>query len=140
MPELYLSRSIIRHQAAYYRLLQKRRETGEWEEWILYMLTGVEQTAIEGIELIGNIKKLMQQYKQAIRNELPKLYSQDLLNNLFQYPYTKIEFIERDLNVSRSTAIRYLEELVKKGLLSKQKIGRDNFYLNAPLFALLAGK
>jgi Fic family protein len=68
------------------------------------------------------------------------LYSQDLLNNLFQYPYTKIEFIEKDLKVSRSTAIRYLEALVEKGLLKKQKIGRDNFFVNEPLFALLSGK
>jgi Fic family protein len=140
LPVLYLSRYIIRHKADYYRLLQKVRETGEWEEWILYMLTGIEQTAIESIDLIGSIKKLMQNNKQTLRNELPKLYSQDLLNNLFKYPYTKIEFIERDLSVSRSTAIRYLETLVKKGLLIKQKIGRDNFYMNEPLFTLLSGK
>ncbi len=97
MPVLYLSRYISRHKSDYYRLLQKVRETGEWEEWILYILTGVEQTAMESIELIGSIKKLMQQYKQTIRKELPKLYSQDLLNNLFKYPYTKIEFLEREI-------------------------------------------
>lgn len=140
LPILYLSRYIIRHKADYYRLLQQVRETDEWEEWILYMLTGVEQTAIESIDLIGNIKTLMQQYKQAIRNGLPKLYSQDLLNNLFKYPYTKIEFLERDLQISSRTAVRYLEALIEKGLLQKQKVGRDNFYLNEPLFALLSGK
>ena len=139
LPVLYLSRYIIRHKADYYRLLQKVRDSDEWEEWIMYMLDGVEQTAIESISLISNLKKLMQQYKQSIRGELPKLYSQDLLNNLFKYPYTKIEFIEKDLGVSRSTAIRYLDALVEKQLLNKQKIGRDNFYINKPLFNLLAG-
>ncbi|MBO9681198.1 MAG: Fic family protein, partial [Flavisolibacter sp.] len=114
-------------------------ETGNWEEWILYMLDGVEQTATESIELIGNIKRLMQEYKQTLRNELPKLYSQDLLNNLFKYPYTKIEFLERDLKVSSRTAIRYLDALIEKGLLKKQKIGRDNFYLNEELLRLLSG-
>ncbi|MEO6255004.1 MAG: Fic/DOC family N-terminal domain-containing protein [Ferruginibacter sp.] len=135
---LYLSRYIIQHTNDYYRLLQKVRQTGEWEEWIIYMLDGIEQTANESIILIGNIKKLMQQYKQTIRTELPKIYSQDLLNNLFKYPYTKIEYLEKDLDISRSTAIRYLKELEKLNLLVKQKIGRDNFYINKQLFDLLA--
>lgn len=138
LPVLYLSRYIIKNKTDYYRLLQVVRETGKWEDWILYMLTGVEQTAIESIELIGKIKNLMQYYKNTIRNELPKLYSQDLLNDLFKYPYTKIEFIERNLGISNRTAVRYLEALIKKGLLQKQKIGRDNFYLNEQLFALLS--
>ena len=140
LPVLYLSRYIIRNKNDYYRLLQVVRETGEWEEWILYMLKGIEETATESIGLIGNIKSLMQQYKQAIRQQLPKLYSQDLLNNLFRYPYTKIEFLERDLGVSSRTATRYLEALIAEGLLEKQKLGRDNFYLNQQLFHLLSGK
>ena len=138
LPVLYLSRYIIQHKNDYYRLLQKVRETGEWEEWIIYMLNGIEITANESIVLIGAIKELMQHYKQTIRTQLPKLYSQDLLNNLFKYPYTKIEYIERDIEVSRNTAIRYLESLVREKLLVKQKIGRDNFYINQPLFNLLA--
>jgi Fic family protein len=138
LPVLYLSRYIIGTKNDYYRLLQKVRETGEWEEWILYMLQGVQQTAEEGIVLINTIRKQMQQYKQDIRNKFPKMYSQDLLNNLFKYPYTKIEFIQRDLGVSRSTAIRYLESLVLEGFVQKQKNGRDNFYVNMPLFKLLS--
>jgi Fic family protein len=140
LPVLYLSRYIIKHKNQYYRLLQAVRETGEWEEWILYMLDGVEQTANESIILIGNIKELMQAYKEKIRTDLPKLYSQDLLNNLFKYPYTKIEYLQNDLEISRNTAIRYLEALAKRGLVKKQKIGRDNFYINEPLFKLLADK
>lgn len=139
LPVLYLSRYIINNKTDYYRLLQKVRESGEWEEWILYMLKGIEQTALESIVLINGIKKLMQQYKRTIRDSFPKMYSQDLLNNLFKYPYTKIEFIQRDLNISRNTAIRYLEALVKEGFLKKNKVGRDNFYLNEPLFKLLSG-
>jgi Fic family protein len=138
LPVLYLSRYIIRHKKEYYRLLQKVRDENLWEEWILYMLDGVEKTANESIVLIRNIKNLMQQYKQTIRMQLPKLYSQELLNNLFKYPYTKIEYFEKDFGISRSTAIRYLTALVKQKLLIKKKIGRDNFYINKPLFDLLA--
>jgi len=139
LPVLYLSRYIIKHKDDYYRLLQTVRTSGEWEEWILFILDGVEQTANESIILIAAIRELMQQYKQRIRSQYPKMYSQDLLNNLFKYPYTKIEFIQNDLKVSRNTAIRYLEALVGEGILTKHKMGRDNYYLNQALFALLSG-
>jgi len=138
LPVLYLSRYIISRKNEYYKYLQQVRETGEWESWILFILDGVESTAKEGIILINGIQKEMQKYKHALKSKLPKLYSQDLLNNLFKYPYTKIEFIERDLVVSRSTAIRYLEELVKNEFLEKQKMGRESYYVNKPLYQLLS--
>jgi Fic family protein len=139
LPVLYMSRYIIRHKSDYYRLLQEVREKDEWEDWLLFMLDGIEQTAIESVILISSLKKLMQEYKHRIRATYPKIYSQDLINNLFKYPYTKIEFIQHDLRVSRNTAIRYLEALVKEGLLMKHKLGRENFYLNRELFLLLKG-
>jgi Fic family protein len=104
------------------------------------MLDGIEKTASESVVMIHSIKRLMQEYKILIRNNYPKMYSQDLLNNLFKYPYTKIEFIQSDLQVSRNTAIRYLEELVKSTILVKHKIRRENFYENRELFKLLSEK
>ena len=139
LPVLYLSHYIIKHKSDYYRLLQKVRDRGKWEEWILFMLDGIEKTATASVTLITSIKELMQHYKQQIRSNHSKLYSQDLLNNLFKYPYTKIEFLENDLQISRSTAIRYLDRLVKAGFLTKHKVGRDNFFLNPKLLQLLAG-
>ncbi|HMO63475.1 MAG TPA: Fic/DOC family N-terminal domain-containing protein [Ferruginibacter sp.] len=138
LPVLYLSHYIIQHKSNYYRLLQEVRDKGEWEEWVLFMLEGIEKTAAASVTLIASIKELMLQYKLQIRTDHPKLYSQDLLNNLFKYPYTKIEFLQKDLQISRSTAIRYLDILVKAGILTKHKVGRDNFFLNAKLFELLA--
>ena len=139
LPILYLSRYIIRHKNEYYRLLQEVREKSNWEEWIIFMLESIEQTAKESVILVSELKRLMQEYKQHIRNKFPKMYSQDLINNLFKYPYTKIEFIQHDLQVSRNTAIRYLEALIKEGLLIKHKFGKENFYLNEKLFSLLKG-
>ncbi len=136
LPILYLSRYIIKTKADYYRLLQKVRDTGEWEEWIIYILTGVEQTAKETIVLISEMKKLMQDYKIRIRSQYPKMYSQDLLNNIFRHPYTKIEFLMKELMITRITASRYVEQLVKSGFLVKEKIGRSNYYVNVPLYIL----
>lgn len=136
LPILYLSRYIIKHKADYYRLLQNVRDTGEWEEWIIYILNGVEQTAKETIVLVSNMKTLMQDYKFRIRKQFPKMYSQDLLNNIFRHPYTKIEFVMKELMISRITATKYVDLLAKNGFLVKEKIGRSNFYINAPLFLL----
>ncbi|MEY4986354.1 MAG: hypothetical protein RL567_133 [Bacteroidota bacterium] len=140
LPILYLSGFIITHKNDYYRLLQQIRLTGDWEEWLLFMLEGIEKTAKEGIRLIQALRSLMQEHKNQIRYTLPKMYSQDLLNSLFKYPYTKIEYIQEDLQVSRNTAIRYLEGLVKEEIVLKHKLGRENYYENKKLFNLLSGR
>lgn len=137
LPVLYLSSYIIQHKADYYHQLQQVRETGEWEPWLLYMLEGIVQTAQSTITLIKGIKTLMQDYKNRMREQLPKLYRQELLNNMFRHPYTKIEFIVDDLGISRITATKYLEQLVEFGFLHKEKIGRANYYINRPLCNLL---
>jgi Fic family protein len=136
LPILYLSRYLIQTKAEYYQQLQAVRDTNEWEPWLIYVLDGVIQTAQATIELIKQIKKLMQEYKQKIRSQLPKIYSQELLNNLFNHPYTKIEFVMQDLSVSRLTAAKYLEQLVDIRLLKKEKISRSNYYINQPLLEL----
>lgn len=139
LPILYLSRHIIGHKADYYRLLQQVRGDGNWEPWLLYMLEAVARTSQQTIALIKGIRTLMLEYKKRLRTEQPKLYSQDLLNNLFRHPYTKIDFMMRDLDVTRITATRYLNVLVSMGLLQLVKVGRTNFYLNGKLFDLLRG-
>ena len=139
LPILYLSRYIIQNKGEYYKLLQEVRNSDNWENWILYMLDAVEQTAKETILLIGKIKELMYEYKNLLRTNY-KFYSQDLLNNLFKHPYTKIGFIEKDLNVSRITAANYLNQLAKDGLLKKEKLGTGNYYVNEKLFTILTDR
>jgi len=136
LPVLYLSRYIIQHKDDYYKALQGVRTDGDWQTLILYLLKGVEVTAIETISLVENIKVLMQQTKQRLRTNLPKVYSQDLLNNLFKNPYTKIEFLEADLNVSYQTARKYLEILTKEGYLTKVQKWKTSYYINEPLLNL----
>ena len=135
-PVLYLSRAIVRSKADYYHLLQAVRELDQWEEWVLYMLGVVRDTAIDGIASIQAIKAALMDYKHRIRDGY-KFYSQDLINNLFSHPYTKIEFLQRDLEISRLTATRYLDALVEGGLLRKLKAGRSNYYINEPLYRIL---
>ena len=139
LPILYLSRYIIEHKTDYYKLLQEVRETDNWENWVLYLLDGIEQIAKETIVLIGKISDLIYEYKNLLRNNY-KFYSQDLLNNLFKHPYTKIEFIENDLGVSRITASKYLNQLAKDKVLKKEKLGTGNYYINEKLIKILTLK
>lgn len=139
LPILYLSRYIIENKEKYYELLQEIRITNNWENWLLYIIEAVKVTSEQTIELIWEIQSLMLEYKHLIRDNY-KFYSQDLLNNLFQHPYTKIEFIEKDLGVSRITAANYLNKLAKDGVLIKRKLGTGNYYVNHKLYELLTRK
>lgn len=139
IPVLYLSRHIVRSKADYYRLLQSVRDQGNWEDWVLYMLQAVESTANGTLETVKGIKQLLQGSKQRIRADY-RFYSQDLINNLFNHPYTRVEFLCRDLGVSRVTATKYLDTLAADGVLEKVRIGRNNYYINQPLYGLLSAE
>ena len=139
IPVLYLSSHIVRTKADYYRLLQAVRVEDSWEEWVLYMLEAVELTAVQTIDTIQAIRTTLMDYKHRIRDGY-RFYSQDLINNLFTHPYTKIDFVQRDLKVSRITATKYLDALAEGGFVKKQKIGRGNYYINVALNAILIGR
>jgi len=139
IPVLYLSSHIVQTKRDYYRLLQAVRTEDTWEEWVLYMLQAVEVTAQQTIETVHAIKAALFDYKHRIRDGY-KFYSQDLINSLFLHPYTKIDFIQRDLQVSRLTAAKYLESLVQGGFVRKQKVGRSNYYINVALNKILLPK
>jgi Fic family protein len=136
IPVLYLSNYIMRHKSHYYRLLQTVRTEDTWEDWVLYLLEAVELTAGQTITTVLGIKAALFDYKQRIRSTY-KFYSQDLINSLFMHPYTKIEFLQRDLGVSRITATKYLDTLADGGFVQKQKVGRSNYYVNRALSSVL---
>ncbi|NTI24198.1 Fic family protein [Rhizobium rhizogenes] len=136
IPILYLSRAINTSKSEYYRLLQHVRDTGEWEDWLIYMLRAVDETAKTTLNLVENIRTQMASMKKRLRTEFPKIYSQDLLNNLFRHPYTRIDYVQKELNVTRQTAARYLDTLADARVLSKHQSGRNNYYINEPLIAL----
>jgi Fic family protein len=139
VPVLYLSSHIVRTKTDYYRLLQTVRENDTWEDWVLYMLEAVEQAAGQTIATIHAIKTALFDYKHRIRSGF-RFYSQGMINNLFTHPYTKIEFVQRDLKVSRLTATKYMDALADGGYVQKQKVGRSNYYINLALNDILMGK
>lgn len=141
LPILYLSRYITHNKKEYYTLLQSIRDNApdnmsDWVNWILFMLRGVEETARDTIRLIKSMSELMSQFKVILRPAFGQQYKHELLNNLFFHPYTKIEFMEKDMTVQRKTAAKYLDKIVSLGLLDKVKMGRNNYYINTALMNL----
>ena len=136
VPILYLSRHITRHKGAYYAHLQAVRDAEAWEDWIVFMLEAVAETSATSIGLVVGIRDQMQSVKHRMREALPKLYSQDLLNNLFRHPYTRIDYVQSDLGVTRQTAARYLDALADQGFVEKHRAGKSNYYINTELVQL----
>lgn len=137
LPILYLSRYIIQHKADYYRLLLAVTESAAWEEWIMYILKGVEDTAYWTIAKIEAIKALAESTREFIRHSLPAIYSRELVDLLFEQPYTRIANLESAGIAKRQTASKYLKELVEIGVLSELSIGRDKLFIHSKLMGLL---
>lgn len=137
LPILYLSSYINEHKSEYYKLLNAVNKTDEWEEYILYILKAIEITAIKTIEKIGQITHLLQETIQQVQEEKPKVYRKELIELLFEQPYSKIEYVTDKLNVERKAASRYLKSLESLGILNSRKIGREIIYVNSKLIDIL---
>ncbi len=135
-PILYLSHYIIQHKEDYYRLLQNCTFKEDYEPWILYMLNCIEESAKETISKIKSIQALMQETAVVVREKLPKIYSKELIEVIFQQPYCKIKFLEDHGLAKRKTASEYLYQLEDIGILESKKVGRETLFLNVRLFEL----
>jgi Fic family protein len=136
-PVLYLSSYIIKSKSDYYRLLQEVRTKNNWEEWILYILKGVEQTALDTIHQINKINLLFNETQKLVQEKLPRIYSKDLIEQLYIHPYSKIEFLVYNLGIERKAASRYLNGLEEIGILKSQQKGKEVIYINTKLYNLL---
>ena len=136
-PILYLSKYIIKHKDEYYRLLQGVRTNENWEDWIIYMLKAIEETAKNTLKIIKEINVLIEQTSDDIKIALPKLYSKELVDLLFYEFYTKIIYIQNGLGISRRTASEYLIALEKSGFLVSRKVGKEKIYTNSRLYRIV---
>lgn len=137
LPILYLSSYMIANKPEYYRLLNHTNMTGEWEEWILFMLKAVEITSLRTIEKINSIRCLLNRTIDKVQQHAPKIYKKELVELLFEQPYSKIGFVVDQLQVERKAASRYLRELETIGILISQKAGRETLYINKELIEIL---
>jgi Fic family protein len=137
VPILYLSSYIIDNKPEYYRLLNQTNKTGKWEEWILFMLKSVEITSKRTIAKITAIKEQLDATVVEVQEKAPRIYRKELVELLFEQPYSKIELVINKLGVERKAASRYLRELESAGIIESQKVGRETIYINRALIEIL---
>jgi Fic family protein len=137
-PVMYLSQYILSHKSEYYRGLRAVTEEGSWEAWILFMLRAVEETARETQRRVTRILDLMDRTKERVKAELPKIYSKDLIEAIYQNPYCKIRFLEEGGLGNRQTVSGYLKKLSEIGVLRPLKAGREMYYINDDLLTALS--
>lgn len=137
LPVLYLSRYLIEKKTEYYAGLRGVTEYGEWESWVLFVLDAVEHAAIETKERILQVKEIMDDTQEEMKEKLPKIYSKDLVELIFFYPYCKTRFLEDRGFGTRHTATSYLRALEDIGILQSKKIGRELYFINRRLLSVL---
>jgi Fic family protein len=138
VPVLYLSRHIIQRKHEYYRLLQAVTAEEAWQDWIIFMLEAVRETAVWTTKKIRAIRDLLDENAARIRTELPKIYSRELSEIIFVQPYCRIADLVAANIAKRQTAAVYLDALAGIGLLQAQQIGREKLFINPVLIKLLA--
>jgi len=137
LPILYLSRYIIKHKADYYRLLLAVTREGAWEDWNLYILRGVEETAAWTTGKIAAIRKLSADTAGYVREALPKIYSRELVDVIFEQPYCRIANLVEAGIAGRQAASRYLKALAAAGVLREQAFGKEKLFVHPKLMNLL---
>lgn len=137
LPILYLSRYIIAHRSDYYRLLMDVTREQAWEPWLLYMLSAVEETARWTSAKIAAIRSLSEHTTQFVREQLPKTYSRELVDVIFEQPYCRISNVVDKQIAQRQAASRYLKELVAIGVLQEVQVGKEKLFIHPKLMQLL---
>ena len=137
LPILYLSRYIIADKADYYGLLLGVTREEAWEPWILYVLRGVEETAIWTTAKIAAIRTLQDHTVEHVKQHAAKIYSRELVELIFEQPYCRIGNITEANLGERHAASRYLKTLVKVGVLQESTMGKDKLFIHPRLMRLL---
>lgn len=140
LPILYLSRYIIRNRAAYYQGLRAVTSGGDWEPWLLFMLLGVQQTAEWTTAKILAIRALADQTAAHVRQHLPRLYSRELVDVIFEQPYCRIANLVDKGVAQRQTAARYLRDLAALGVLQERTEGKEKLFMHTRLLDLLGSE
>jgi Fic family protein len=125
------------HKPKYYTSLRNVTDKNDWKDWILYVLDGVEQTALYTQNKIDAIIDLRNKTEQEVKAKLPDMYSKELVEVIFRQPYCKRKFLEDAQLVKKKTAGVYLNELERIGVFKSKKVGKEKLYFNKKLFDIL---
>jgi len=138
LPILYLSRHVIAHKADYYGLLSGVTRDQAWEPWLLFMLQAVAETSRWTTGKIAAIRKLAEHTTEHVRTRLPKIYTRELVDVIFEQPYCRIGNLVDKGIAQRQAASRYLHDLAALGVLREMPVGKERLFIHPKLMQLLS--
>lgn len=138
LPILFISGFINQHRSDYYRLLKAVTKDGNWQEWIMFILNAVETQAVETAGIVSEIKKMHHEYKEILKDKLPKIYTAELVDYLFANPFYSQQSLSQVVGKERKTAAKYLNSLLDKKLIEAFKFKREKIYFCPKLLKLLS--
>ena len=138
LPILYLSRHIIANKSDYYKLLLNVTRDGAWEPWILFMLKAVEETSRWTTQKIAAIRNLSEHTTEFVRLSVPKIYTRELVDVIFEQPYCRISNLINKGVAKRQAASKYLKDMVALGVLVEQPAGKEKLFIHPKLMKLLS--
>ncbi|MEM6964757.1 MAG: Fic family protein [Bacteroidota bacterium] len=139
-PVLYLSSYINKNKSLYYRLLREVTEAENWQDWVMFILTSISETARLTAQKIRNILQLKKNLEEEVKEVLGVSYNYELVKMMFTLPYLKIELLEKNKIAHRQTASNWLKKLANANILNTKKIGKTNYYVNWRLLEILSNE
>jgi len=136
-PILYISWYINQNKSDYYRLLQEVRKKNNWEEYVLYILDAIEQQSKATWDKILNINTLYKSKLFELKNNSKLSWIEKFCDLLFQKIYISFWEILNNLDVSKPTLIKRLNELEEKWFIQKLKDGKNTLYFLEEYLSIL---
>ena len=119
-PVLYMSTFFEKHRASYYDSLSIVRTSNDLEQWIIFFLSGIADTAQHGIEIFQEIISLRQEYEERILTLGSRAKNaHKLLRSMFAQPIVNANWATGELGMAFSSASLLLKSLTELGILKE---------------------
>lgn len=119
-PMLYLSLYFKKNRQTYYDLLQGVRLKGDWEKWVSFFLTGIEETADQAAETARLLMKLASEDEQRIQTLGRGAGSALRVHRFLQrQPLTSIAVASKKLALSFPTVTTAVNNLEAIGIVAE---------------------
>jgi Fic family protein len=116
-PLLYLSLYFKEHRSAYYELLDRVRQQGDWEAWVDFFLEGVEQTAQSAVQTARRLVHLFEEDTSRVRQSgRAAANALRVLAALRQRPVLTLTYLGEQHGLTFPTATKAIQSLCKAGI------------------------
>ena len=139
-PALYISCYLKSNRIEYYDRMTEVRKSGNYEQWIVFFLHAVSETAQDAIETIDKLAALHDRSRSSLADEAPRARAnlETLLTHIEKNPIIDTKKTSDALGLSYNTTARYVDILCRKGILTQtSKSGKARIYSYTDYLSIL---